>query len=41
MGGGFGGVGGRGGGKNGGEEERSLGVECWVLVAMKWDLLCA
>ncbi|GIZ44724.1 hypothetical protein CKM354_000791500 [Cercospora kikuchii] len=31
-------------GKNGGagtEGERSLGVECWVLVAMKWDLLCA
>ncbi|PPJ59957.1 hypothetical protein CBER1_09888 [Cercospora berteroae] len=29
-------------GKNGENEgERSLGVECWVLVAMKWDLLCA
>ncbi|KAM3416275.1 hypothetical protein BST61_g7881 [Cercospora zeina] len=29
--------------KNGGDSEgqRSLGVECWVLVAMKWDLLCA
>ncbi|KAF2214077.1 hypothetical protein CERZMDRAFT_90411 [Cercospora zeae-maydis SCOH1-5] len=30
-------------GKNGGgsQGERALGVECWVVVAMKWDLLCA